>query len=260
MKLVDVHCHLDKDFFGEDVEEVIDRCRKNNCLAFPVGITPKTNRYVLDLQKKYPDIVYPCLGIYPPDALKKELEDKENSEDLEYDIDKELKFIEDNADKIIAIGEVGMDAKDGTDLESQEKIFRKTIELAIKLNKPLVIHSRKMEMKVIDILEEYKFKKIVMHCFGGKHSQIKRIRANKWFFSIPTNIVRDQHFQKIVKETPLSQLLTETDSPFLSPFKDIRNEPIYVIETIKMISKIKNLPELDVATLIRRNVTHLFGV
>lgn len=260
MKLVDVHCHLDKDFFGDDIDKVIDRCKKNNCIAFPVGITPDTNRYVLELQKKYPDVLYPCLGLYPLDALKNELEGKDNQAVLDYNIDKELKFIEDNADKIIAIGEVGMDAKNGTDFIAQEKLFRKTIKLAIKLDKPLVIHSRKMEIKVIDTLEEYEFKKIVMHCFGGKHSQVKRIRNNKWYFSIPTNIVRDQHFQKIVKETPLSQLLTETDSPFLSPFKDQRNEPINVKETIKMISKIKNLPELDVATLIRRNVSHLFGI
>ncbi len=260
MKLIDVHCHLDEYYFGKDMDEVIDRCRKNNCVAIPCGITPDTNRYVLKLKEKYPDIIYPSLGLYPIDALEKEVEGSDNPINLDFDIDSELRFIEENNDNIVAIGEVGMDLKNGHDIESQEKMFRKTIELAIKLNKPLVIHSRKAERKVIDILEEYKYKKIVMHCFGGKHTQAKRIRENKWYFSIPTSIVRDQSFQKIVKETPISQLLTETDSPFLSPFRGKRNEPSFVIETIKKIAEIKNLPEEDVANLVYRNTQILLKI
>ena len=259
MKLIDVHCHLDEYFFGKEIDKVIDRCKKNNCLAIPCGITPDTNRYVIELKNKYPDVIFPSLGLYPVDALKKETEDVGSEIKLDYDIDEELKFIEDNQDKIIAIGEVGMDFKNGSDAIYQEELFRKTIKLAIKLDKPIVIHSRKAEVKVIDILEEYKFKKIVMHCFGGKHSQVKRIRENNWYFSIPTSIVRDQHFQKIVKETPIHQLLTETDSPFLSPFRGERNEPSFVIETIKKIAEIKSLPIEDVANLVYRNAEKLFN-
>lgn len=259
MKLIDVHCHLDKHFYGADIDKIIDRCRENNCKAIAAGVTPQTNRYVLKLREKYPDVVLASLGMYPPDALKKELEDNDYDEDLDYDIDKELKFIFENNEKIIAIGEVGMDFKDGTNFKSQEIIFRKTIELAKKLDKPLVIHSRKAEKEVIEILEEYNLKKVIMHCFCGKHSLVKKIRENKWYFSIPTSIVRDQHFQKIVKETPISQLLTETDSPFLSPFRDIRNEPIFVLETLKLISELKRLPLEDTATMIMRNADYLFG-
>ncbi|MEK6916287.1 MAG: TatD family hydrolase [Nanoarchaeota archaeon] len=258
MRLIDVHCHLDEFFYKEDIEDVIKRCRQNNVVAIAAGVDSETNRHVLKLREKYPDVVFASLGIYPPDALKKELEESENNLKLDYDIDKEIAFIEKNQDNIIAVGEVGMDFKDGKDFDMQEKVFRKMIELAIRINKPLVIHSRKAEKEVIDILEEYNYRKIVMHCFGGEHPQVKRIRENNWYFSIPTSIVRDEHFQKIVKETQLRQLLTETDSPFLSPFREKKNEPSNVIETIKKIAELKKLPEIDVATLMNRNANVLF--
>ncbi len=261
MNLVDVHCHLDKVFYKEDIDEVILRAKKNNVKAIiAAGINRETNRYVLKLKEKYPDIIFPSLGIYPPDALKKELENSKTKFNPDYDIDKEIEFIYSNRNKIAAIGEVGMDFKDGTDFEEQEKTFRKIIELAIKIDKPLVIHSRKAEAKVIEILEEYKYYKIVMHCFGGSHKLVRKIRENQWLFSIPTSIVRDEHFQKIIKETPLHLILTETDSPFLSPFKEKKNEPSFVIETIKIISRLRNMPEEDVANIIYGNAKRVFRI
>ncbi len=261
MKLIDVHCHLDSFFYKEDIGKVMLNCKKQNCIVIPAGITPDTNRNVLKLQEKYPDIIYPSLGIYPPDALKNE----DNSDlVIDYDIDKELKFIEKNADRIVAISEIGMDAKDGSDFKKQEEIFRKAIELAIKLEKAVIVHSRKMEKQVIEILEEYsekhRYRNIVMHCFSGKHSLVKQVRENQWRFSIPTSAVRDGHFQKIIKETPIHLLLTETDSPFLSPFRGKKNEPVNVLETIKLISEIKRLPVDDVANIIMRNSRNTFGI
>jgi TatD DNase family protein len=267
MKLIDVHCHFDKEFFP-DIDDVITRMKENNCIALPVGITPDTNKFVLDLREKYPESIFPCIGLYPPDAL---VNDKKENSNLiiDYDLENELAFIEKNKDKIVAIGEIGMDYKDGTDKELQEKIFRKQIELAIKLNLPIVVHSRKAEKECIDILEEYTkehvYRQIVMHCFNGRQAQVRRVRENGWYFSIPTNCVRDTHFQRIIKETPLKQLLTETDSPFLGPFKKDdgtveRNEPINVIETIKKISEIKNTPVEDIANLLHRNAIKLFKI
>jgi TatD DNase family protein len=259
MQLYDVHCHLDP-FFYKDVESVIERCRKEKVIAFPAGIDPFTNRHVLELQLKHPDIIHPCLGMYPRDALKKETEGTDATLELDYDVDEELGFIEKHKERIVGIGEVGMDFKNGTDPLEQERVFRKVIGLAMKLKKPLIVHSRKAEQKVIEILEEYKYRKIVMHCFYGNHALVKRIRDNNWYFSIPTNVVKDEHFQKVVKETPLRLLLTETDSPFLSPFKDVPNEPSFIKESIKKMAELKSLTEEDVATLLKRNVNYLFGI
>ncbi|MEM2138755.1 MAG: TatD family hydrolase, partial [Candidatus Woesearchaeota archaeon] len=204
MKLIDVHSHLDK-YFYPDINEVVDNLKIKNAVAISAGINPETNRYVLELSEKYPKLIYATLGLYPRDSFT-EQEIKETGFNLNFDVDEELDFIYSNREKIIGIGEVGMDFKHGKDEEMQEKDFRKVIELAIKINKPLIIHSRKAEEKVIEILEQYskkyKFEKIIMHCFSGNHKLVQKIRNSKWFFSIPTSIVRDQHFQKIVKETP----------------------------------------------------------
>ncbi len=255
MKLVDVHCHLDEEFFKDDIDEVIENAKKHKVnFIVPAGVNPETNRYILKIREKYPNVIYPALGIYPPDALT-----KETGKPQQFDVDEEIKFILKNKENVFAIGEVGMDFKNGTQ-EDQEPIFRKMIELAIKLDKPLVVHSRKAEEQVINILEEYDFKRIIMHCFSGKQSLVKRIRKNSWWFSIPTNIVRDEHFQRIVKETPISQLLTETDAPFLSPFKDKKNEPAFVTETIKKIADIKKLNHVDVINLIWKNTKYVFNI
>ena len=263
MKLVDVHCHLDNYFYPDDIDRVMKNCKKNNCIVIPAGVDPDTNRQVLELQTKYPNLVFPSLGLYPRDALYSETDSTQNRLKTDYSVDKELKFIEKNSDKIVAIGEIGMDFKNGKDKITQEKEFRKCVELAIKLDKAVVIHSRKAEKEIIEIMEEYvekyNYKKVVMHCFGGKTKLVQKIREYQWYFSVPTNIVRDEHFQKLVKETPMHLLLTETDSPFLSPLKEQKNEPSNVIETIKMISKIKRLPIEDVSNIIYRNAKRVFG-
>ena len=260
MQYVDVHCHLDSSFYNKDIDSVVLRAKENKVKAIAAGINPETNRQVLSLREKYPDVICASLGIYPPDALKKEGECSGFRLDLDYDIDDEIKFIYENRANIVAVGEVGMDFKDGSDFDGQEKIFRKTIGLAISLDKTLVVHSRKAEQKVIEILEGYNYKRIVMHCFCGKHALVKRVRDNQWHLSIPASAVRDEHFQQMIKETPLHLLLTETDSPFLSPFKGVRNEPSFVMETVKLFSRLRNIPEEDVANILFKNARRVFGI
>jgi len=132
------------------------------------------------------------------------------------------------------------------------------LTLAEKIKKPVVIHSRKAEKECIEIIETFKIKNVDMHCFSGNFKLVKKVQDNGWFFSIPTNIVRLFHFQKIVEETPMSQLLTETDSPYLSPFIEKRNEPSFVVETIRKISEIKKLNEEEVKKLIFMNFQKIF--
>ena len=270
MKLIDVHCHLDKNFFP-DLDFVINEAKRENVvLIIPAGVDKKTNRDLLVLQNKYPEIIFPALGFYPPDALFREkLESDEiktsSSQQMIFDksaFETELIFIEKNANKIIAIGEIGLDFKNGTDFKLQEKIFKKQIELSMKIDKPVIVHSRNAEERVIEILESYDCKKVIMHCFCGKKKLIRRVRENDWYFSIPTSVVRDQHFQNIVLETPLYRIFTETDSPYLSPYKDDRkypNMPHNVSQSIHTIAKLRNMEVEDVANIIYRNTQWMFG-
>jgi len=255
--LIDVHAHLDHELFAKDRDEVIARAKAAGVkVIIANGVDSETNSYVIHFAEKY-DIVKPALGIYPPDALKEEVCCGGYPLKLKpYDLDEELEKIE--KAKPIALGEVGLDYKNGKDIEGQKRVFQAFIDLSKKLNIPLIVHSRKAELDVIDMLEASKAKKVVMHCFSGRVHLIKRVAANGWSFSIPCNIVKSEQFQNLVKLVNISQLLTETDCPYLSPFPDTRNEPAFIIESVKKIAELKGMTVEDTANNIFMNYQNLF--
>ena len=253
MGFIDVHAHLDR--YPEDELPAIISNAKSAGVSIIVssGIDNCSNRKVLEICKKY-DIVKASLGLYPPDAL---MEEKET--DALPDLDEELAFIEKNRNHIVSIGEIGLDYFNGKDKDLQKKFFIELLNLAKKIDKPVIIHSRKAESDALDILESMQMKKVVLHCFSGKKSLIKRAADLGYYFSIPTNIVRAQNFQDLVKNVNINQLLTETDSPFLSPFKDRRNEPAFVVESAKKIAEIKGFELKEVENNILMNYKNMFG-
>lgn len=253
MLLVDVHAHLDLEEFDSDLDDVIKRAEKAGIKAIiSNGINPESNRKTLELSKKY-KIVKPALGLYPDDAIK--LTEKQ--------IQDELNFIEKNKDKIIAIGEVGLDykfCKKKQEQELQKEVFLKIINLCKKINKPIIVHSRKAEPDVIKLLENSDAKKVILHCFSGNLKLVKIAEDLSYSFSIPTNITYSQHFQKLAEIVDINRLLTETDSPYLSPYKNRRNEPSFIIEAIKKIAEIKNISINETANNIFMNYQKIFCI
>ena len=243
---IDVHCHLN---VLENVSEVVETMKEKNVFAVAHGTNIKTNREVLELSEKF-ESVSSALGIYPLEALL--LSDKE--------IEEEIEFIRKNKNKIVAIGEVGLDLKNpDSDLEKQKNIFQKFIDLAIELDKPIVVHSRKAELECIEMLESSGIKKVVMHCFSGKLKLVDRIVSNNWFLSIPTCIKNTLHFGFIVEKVPLENLLAETDSPYLHPDKDFPNEPGNVIESYKKIAELKEFSLEEIEKKLETNYNKFFG-
>ena len=108
------------------------------------------------------------------------------------------------------------------------------------------------------MLESSNLKKIVMHCFCGKKSLVKRIADNNWFLTAPTIVVRSQQFQELVKNVPISQLFCETDSPYLSPYKEKTNEPAFVIESYNKIAELKQMDINEVINNIYMNWQKVF--
>jgi TatD DNase family protein len=245
--IIDLHCHFDK---LENLENVIKNAREKRVgIIVSNGTNVESNREVLKLSKEF-DEIRCALGMYPIDCLSMDYEE----------IDKELDFIKNNKDKIIAIGEVGLDFKeDLKENDKQIRVFKKIVELANEIDKPLIIHSRKAEKEVIDILEELKARKVVMHCFSGKLKMVERILTNNWYLTIPTSVKNSEHFQKVIEMSPIEQLFCETDSPYLHPDKMFPNEPANVVESYKMISKIKNLDIKEVENKIEENFIKLFS-
>jgi TatD DNase family protein len=259
MILTDVHSHLDHPKFN-DLDEVIARAKEAGVkVIVSNGINPETNRRVLELSKKY-DIVKAALGVYPVMQLKREIsEGSYPLKNVEFSVDDELKFIEKTKSKIVAIGECGLDGIDKKWMAEQKDVFEKQIKLAKKLGKPIIVHSRKAEEDAVDMLEEAGVRKVVLHCFSGKKSLVKRAAELGYSFSIPTNVVFSEHFQNVVKEVNINQLFTETDAPYLGPFKGKRNEPANIIEGVKKIASIKGFEVEEVANNIWMNYQKLFS-
>ncbi|PIN89562.1 deoxyribonuclease [Candidatus Pacearchaeota archaeon CG10_big_fil_rev_8_21_14_0_10_34_76] len=242
---IDVHCHLD---MLKNIDEIIKNAKKKNVnVIVSAGVDIETNRKTLELSEKFQE-VRACLGIYPDEALK--MSDKE--------IDSEIEFINKNKEKVWGIGEVGMDfSGNDKDNEKQERVFEKFIELSKKLDKPIVVHSRKAEEECIEVLEKLKAKKVVMHYFSGRLKLVERIVNNGWMLSIPTAVKNSEHFQKVVEIVPIENLLCETDSPYSHPDKKFPNEPANVVESYKMIAKIKGLGLNEVEEKIEKNFERL---
>jgi len=266
--LIDVHCHLDHALYSKDIETVISNSKKEGVVKIiAAGIDHHTNKIVLDLAKKY-DIVEASLGRYPEDALDSEDYYSEKGPTIKTTVDEDIAFMMKHRKEFIAIGEVGLDLHTGKDIASQIVTIKKLIQLSIELGKPLVIHSRKAEKETLDVLGSFQGKlecdKVILHCFSGRKSLIKEAIANGYNFSIPANIVRAENFKTLVSMCPMKHLLTETDGPYLSPFKNEdgsfkRNEPRYVKETIKVMAKIKGITEEDCENQIFMNYQRVFS-
>jgi len=243
--LVDVHTHLDY-FSDEKIESIIENAKKEGVGRIVTNsVDFESCKKSLEISKKY-KIVKLAAGLYPNDKLTIK------------DFEKFEKFVLENRKKINAIGEIGMDFMEGKNKEAQELIFRKQLELAQRLDLPVFIHTRKAEKEIVEILEEFPKVKKILHCFMGKFKLIEKANEIGCFFSIPTSIVRSEHFQKMVKELPREKILTETDAPFQSPFREKENESAFIVESIKMISLIWKIPVEEVEKIIEKNYRSLF--
>ena len=257
--LCDCHAHLDHSRFFGKLDKVILNCKKKKCYVITSGVNKSTNRKALEISEKY-DNVYCSLGLYPIDALAKEMESGDFPRSVEkLDVDEELEFISKNKNKIVGIGECGLDFHwDTKHKEEQKKVFLKVISLAEKIKKPLIVHSRKAELEAIEILESSKIKNVVMHCFFGKLKYAKRACDLGYNFSIPPIVVRIPQFKLLVQEVPITQLLTETDAPYLSAEKGKINEPVKVEIAVKEIAKIKEMDKEEVEKNVFSNFQKLF--
>lgn len=263
MNLVDIHCHLNHKELLVDLDGIIVRAKKSGVKAIVVsGTNTLSNQDVLKLAAK-DKIIKVSLGIHPIDALGlSEGETGISKQKGVMDLEKEFKFIESHKDQIVSIGEVGLDFHwDKEHHQEQMEIFRKIIRFAIRIKKPLVVHTWDAEEECLNILEEEIRQKeipVVLHCFSGRKSLITRAKELGYYFSVPPSIGRVGNFQVLVQKVDLKQLLTETDAPWQTPFKGQLNEPAFVIETIKKIAEIKKLSPEEVADQIWKNYLNVF--
>lgn len=244
LMIIDVHAHLDL-LPREKLKEIQEN--KKIKLVITNSVDLKTCKESLELSKKFPKIKV-AAGLYPDIKLKIS------------DFEPFQKFVKENKKFLVALGEIGLDLyRTNENFEIQKAVLIKELELAKEMNLPVIIHSRKAEKEVLEILEEFPKVKVLLHCFSGNFKLVKKGIELGCYFSIPANIVRSEHFQKMVLEVPKEKILTETDSPYLPPFKDKKNEPFFISESIKTISEIWDFSEEEVEKQIEENFENLFN-
>ena len=251
MKLVDTHCHLDNEKFDEDRLEVIERIKENLEFCVNIGYDLASSKKSLELAKEY-DFIYAVIGVHPIDIA-------EYSEEVE----KELEILGKNP-KVVAIGEIGLDYHWMTEpKEVQQERFKRQLELAERLNKPVVIHTRDAMEDTVNILKEYPNITGVIHCYPGSLETAKQL-VDSFYLGIGGTLTfkNSKKAVEVVKDIPLDRIVIETDCPYLTPepFRGKRNEPIYVEYVAKKIAEIKEISVEDVTKVTTENAKKLYRI
>lgn len=246
---IDTHCHLFNEYYN-DVEEIINKCKQNNINKIIVsGVDMKSNMEVLELVNKY-DIIYGSIGFHPTELG-----------DFSYD---DLIWLEEhiNDNKIVAIGEIGLDYHyDNTDKNKQYAILKRQLDIAQKYNKPIIFHSRDAIGDTYNILKEYKLKGSI-HCYSGSVEMAREFIKLGYMIGVGGVVTykNSRVLKEVVKDTDLSYILLETDAPYLcpEPYRGQKNDSSYIPEIAKLIADLKDTSIDEVSRCTCESAQELF--
>jgi len=252
---IDTHAHLFYPNFEEDLDEVIFRAKENNIDYILVPATDiKTSEEVIKLTEKY-DMIYGAVGVHPHDTKNWDKSFIPKIEKLA------------NNKKIVTIGEIGLDYYyDFSPKEKQIEAFKSQIDLALKLDLPIIVHNRDSDEDVMEIIRSYcgAGLKAQFHCFNGSLENAMELVGMNYMISFTGNVTfkKADNLRKILQHIPPENLLLETDSPFMTPVphRGKRNEPSFVKFIAEQIADSHNLRLLDVARITSFNAFRTFGI
>jgi TatD DNase family protein len=252
---IDTHAHLFYPNFEGELDEIISRAKQNGIDYILVPATDiKTAERVIELTEIY-DMVYGAVGVHPHDT-------KNWSSSFIPKIENLAKN-----KKIVAIGEIGLDYYyDFSPKEKQVDAFKAQIELALKLDLPVIIHNRDSDEDVMNIIRSYcgSGLKAQFHCFNGSLENAMELVGMNYMISFTGNITfkKSDELRRIVQHIPPENLLLETDSPFMTPVphRGKRNEPSYVKYVAEQIAELHKLRLQDVAKITSFNAFRIFGI
>ena len=267
---IDAHAHLIHDQFAGEEDTIAVKC-KDHGLDYVIvnGLEPVSNRAVVELCARHPNLVAAC-GIYPLDAacnvIAPDTWKHPFPQPARFDIEAEVAHIGELArtGKIVAVGECGLDKHyltDDVSMAEQERVLRLLARVAKAADVPLILHSRKQEERLLEILLEEGVVKADIHCFMGKPKLGVRYAEAGYYLSIPSAVEKaGSSFRKLVEALPMDRILTETDSPYMGPDKGVRNDPTTVVRGVAAIADVKKISADDARTAIRHNFRTLFGI
>jgi len=277
--IIDTHSHLSFKAYDKDREEVLKRTREEGVVCIDVGTKYETSKNAVELAEKYEGI-YAAIGMHPihikTDLMKLRMDEEEGAFaplGEEYNAEKYRQLVlksrgESGKNKIVAIGEIGLDyyykPKTNTRLEQfkelQKKVFVEQLDLASELNLPVIIHVRMAHGDVSEILSKRKNFGVI-HCFTGNWEEAQKYMELGFYLGI-NGIIDKLNLDEVIKKTPLDKILVETDCPYLTPKieGDKRNEPLFVKHVAQKIADLKGISFDEVASATTQNAKKLFGI
>lgn len=268
--MIDVHCHMQFHAFRKDRDEVIDRAFKAGVeTIINVGTQISSSETAVELAQKYDSPAGECfaiVGIHPHHADKPEP-----------NWEKELVKLG-KQPKVVAIGEIGLDyfyykSNGISDPILQRRIFQQQIEIAQELNLPLQIHNRQAGEDVVEILKQNKSKLQTVpgmfHCFAGSMEVLKDALDLGFYIGFDGNVTyggiakgEKEDLKELAVQTPLDRIVTETDSPYLTPepHRGSRNEPSHVIIVGQFLAKLKGVPFDKFEAQTTKNAKTIFAI
>jgi len=241
--IIDTHSHLNFKSFDTDREESISRTQKEGVVCIDVGTKYETSKNAVKLAENNKNI-FSAIGLHPIHI--DERFDKEKYKELA------------KSEKVVAIGEIGLDAKYPN--KNQKEIFIEQLDLAKELNLPVIVHCRMAFEDLYEILKNYKLYGVI-HCFTGNLKQAKKFVDLGFYLGI-NGIIDKMDLKKVIENISLEKILVETDCPYLTPKSEgeKRNEPIFVKHVIQKIADIKKMSFDEVANQTTKNAKELFKI
>lgn len=254
MEYFDTHAHYNDKAYEGILDEVLDECKKNNIKKIVnIGYNKESSIKAIELSNKYENM-YAVIGVHPSDV------DVNNAEDI-YDV-----YNEYNNGKIVAIGEIGLDysyVKDNK--EKQFELFISQIELANELKLPVAIHTRDASLDTYNILKEHKPKYGgLLHCFKPTDDLMKLVLDEGYYVGLGGNITykRSKSFPNYLKQIPLSNIVLETDCPYLAPvpYKGELNKSSYIPIICKKLAEYLEIDEEEIANKVYENSYNIYNI
>ena len=260
MEFFDTHSHYNDEKFDEDREQIIKDTYESGVTKFVcAGYNIESSKTAIELSKKY-EFIYSICGISPNDVPQSEQELWKNIAEIS-------KIVKENeTNKLVAIGEIGLDYYWSTEnKELQKEAFIKQIDLANELNLPIVIHSRDASSDTIDILKAHSVeKKGIFHCCQFNQEMIRQALELGYYISFagPVTFKNSKNAPDVVNMVPLDRILIETDSPYLAPEpnRGKRNDSRNVKYVAQKIADLKDIPIEDIAKITYENAMRIFTI
>ena len=255
MKLIDTHCHIYSDEFEADRPEMLTRAVNEGVIKMLMpAIDASTHADMLGLEKHFPGICLPMMGLHPCSVKENYVE--------------ELRIAQQNLEKksFIAIGETGLDFYwDLSYTKEQYQVFLRQIKWALEYDIPVVIHSRNSIDECIRAVSENQKGKLkgVFHCFSGSLEQAKKIMDLNFYLGIGGVLTfKNSGLDVVMEEINLTQVVLETDAPYLAPapFRGKRNECSYLKFVAEKLAAVKKISPEEIAAMTTANAEKLFSL